>query len=72
MFKGTSILILALALGSSGLAPANDVYYDIVVRDLKLVEGRLPERTEISTGGITSGCKPCSHTQLSMARAKFT
>ncbi len=44
MFKHTSILVLALALGCTGLAQAKDVYYDIPVRDLKSVEGRLPER----------------------------
>lgn len=44
MFKRTSILVLAAVLGFTALAQAKDVYYDIPVRDLKLVEGRLPER----------------------------
>jgi hypothetical protein len=45
MFKFTSILVAAAALGSAVPAQAKDVYYDIPLRDLKLVEGRLPERS---------------------------
>ena len=66
MFKGTSILVLALTLGSTGLAPAKDVYYDIPIRELKLVEGRLPDRPAkhelavfptISGHGAVCGCR---------------
>src|SRR5208337_559539 len=42
MVNGTSILVFAVALSSAGLVPAKDVFYDLPVRDLKLVEGRLP------------------------------
>lgn len=45
MFRGTSILVLAAALGSTGLTQAKDVYYDIPVAELKLTEGRLPNRS---------------------------
>jgi hypothetical protein len=44
MFRTTFILFLTAALGLSGWAQANDLYYDIPVGDLKLIEGRLPER----------------------------
>ena len=47
MFKDTSILVLAMVLGSTGLAQAKDVYYDIPIRDLKLIEGRLPDNGKI-------------------------
>ncbi|MEI8376141.1 MAG: hypothetical protein WCJ35_25255 [Planctomycetota bacterium] len=46
MFKSTSLLVLAVALGSIGLAQAKDVYYDLPIRELKLVEGRLPEPSD--------------------------
>jgi len=46
MFKGTFILVLALVLGSPGLVPAKDAFYDIPIRDLKLVEGRLPKQPD--------------------------
>ena len=49
MFKATSILVLALALGFTGLAQAEDAYYDIPLRDLKLVEGRLPEGPQVNS-----------------------
>ncbi len=49
MFKATSVLVLAVALGSRGLAEAEDAYYDIPLRDLKLVEGRLPEGPQINS-----------------------
>ena len=45
MFKRTSLLVLAVALGSAGLSQAKDVYYNIPLRDLKLVEGRLPDQS---------------------------
>ena len=45
MFKHTFIPALAVALVSSGLAQANDAYYDIPLGELKLVDGRLPERS---------------------------
>ena len=45
MFKGTSILVLAIALGYTWLAQAKDVYYDLPITQLKLVEGRLPDQS---------------------------
>ena len=47
MLKRTSIFVLAAALGSIGLAgyprsgSAEDVYYNVPLHDLKVVEGRL-------------------------------
>jgi hypothetical protein len=52
MFKSTSILVLAVALGSTGLVQAKDVYYDIPLRDLKLIEGRLLQRPRGSDWGL--------------------
>jgi hypothetical protein len=43
MVKAASLLVLALVLGSTGLTQAEDAYYDIPLRDLQLVEGRMPE-----------------------------
>ena len=48
MLKRLSSFVLVLALGAASLARAKDAYYDIDVRDLKLLEGRLPEQSDNS------------------------
>ena len=46
MLNRTLILVLAAALGSARLAQAKNVYYDIQLRDLKLVDGHIPEQSD--------------------------
>ena len=43
MFTRTSVLVLPLLLGTAMLVQAKDAYFDISVRDLKLVDGKLTE-----------------------------
>ena len=44
MFHRASILVTACFLAAAAVAQANDAYYDIPIRELKLLEGKLPER----------------------------
>ena len=43
MFTRTTLLVTACILAASAIAQAEDAYYDIPIRDLKLVEGTLPK-----------------------------
>ncbi len=43
MFTRTTHLLTALILAAAAIVQAADAYYDIPVRDLKLVEGKLPK-----------------------------
>ena len=43
MFKQTTVFILALVVSAATPAVAKDAYFDIPVRDLKLIEGQLPK-----------------------------
>jgi hypothetical protein len=45
MFIRTSLIVTTLFLAAAALAEAKDVYYDIPVRDLKLLDGKLPTPT---------------------------
>jgi hypothetical protein len=44
MLKCRSLLFVVLALAVGAFAQAKDVYYDIPIGDLKLVEGKLPQQ----------------------------
>ena len=46
MFTRTTHLVVACILATTAIAQAADSYYDIPIRDLKLVEGTLPVTTD--------------------------
>ena len=46
MFFRLQMIALAVAVGFTGPALAGDAYYSIPIQELKLVEGRLPDRIE--------------------------
>ena len=48
MFICTRTIVMALAAGIAGVAFGGDAYYDVPIRELKLTEGELPVRKEIS------------------------
>ncbi len=48
MFVCTRTIVMALAAGIAGVAFGGDAYYDVPIRELKLTEGELPVRKEIT------------------------
>ena len=66
-------ICLIVAVGSAGAAVAKDAYYDLPLRELKLVEGSLPVGTktlELAADMNLSG--RCGRMRRSTAKAKPT